>query len=156
MQKMVSYGVKQDEKDVIAVWKMKRYFEAKLKDKKQDWKTDKLAYFLKKSLSIYTFIEDGFVSFILFQCCVSFWLYSENATLWLIFCKFSFIWFKKSLLYSLINFNAWLADSLFHYAIKSYKPSPFPEYIYLFAKNQVNSSNFSLCMVMLKLTFLEF
>ena len=98
MQKMVSYGVKQDEKDVIAVWKMKRYFEAKLKDKKSDWKTDKLAYFLKKSLSICTFTEDGFLSFILFQCCVIFWLYSENATLWLIFCQFSFIWFTKSLI----------------------------------------------------------
>ena len=71
--------------------------------KKQVWKTDNYVYFLKKVLHIYNFTEDGFVSFSTFQCCAPFWLHSENATLWLKFCQFSFIWFTISLLYSFVN-----------------------------------------------------
>ena len=72
-------------------------------------------------LHIYNFTEDGFVSFSTFQCCAPFWLHSENATLWLKFCQFSFIWFTKSLLYSFVNFKIWFAESLFRHAIKIYK-----------------------------------
>ena len=93
--------------------------------KKQVWKTDNYVYFLKKVLHIYNFTEDGFVSFSTFQCCAPFWLHSENATLWLKFCQFSFIWFTISLLYSFVNFKIWLAESLFRHAIKIYKPPPF-------------------------------
>lgn len=99
--------------------------------KKQVWKIDNYVYFLKKVLHIYNFTEDGFVSFSTFQCCAPFWLHSENATLWLKFCQFSFIWFTKSLLYSFVNFKIWLAESLFRHAIKIYKPPPFLEYICL-------------------------
>ena len=100
--------------------------------KKQVWKTDNYVYFLKKVLHIYNFTEDGFVSFSTFQCCAPFWLHSENATLWLKFCQFSFIWFTKSLLYSFVNFKIWFAESLFRHAIKIYKPPPFLEYIYIY------------------------
>ena len=132
--------------------------------KKQVWKTDNYVYFLKKVLHIYNFTEDGFVSFSTFQCCAPFWLHSENATLWLKFCQFSFIWFTISLLYSFVNFKIWLAESLFRHAIKIYKPPPFLEYIYIyiyiyiymFAKNKVDESNFNWEKVMLKLTFSKF
>ena len=100
--------------------------------KKQVWKTDNYVYFLKKVLHIYNFTEDGFVSFSTFQCCAPFWLHSENATLWLKFCQFSFIWFTISLLYSFVNFKIWLAESLFRHSIKIYKPPPFLEYIYIY------------------------
>ena len=42
MQKMVTYGVKQDEKDVVPVWRVERYFEMKSKDKKTSLKNRQL------------------------------------------------------------------------------------------------------------------
>ena len=55
MLKIVSWGVKQDKKHAVAVWKTERYFEVKPKDKKQDWEADRHMNFLKKLPSIYTY-----------------------------------------------------------------------------------------------------
>lgn len=83
MLKIVSWGVKQDKKHAVAVWKTERYFEVKPKDKKQDWEADRHMNFLR---NCQVFIltedtEDGLISLSTFQYCFPFWLYSENTTL---------------------------------------------------------------------------